>query len=95
MPLVWFGFFGVCCFSVLSLCCGVLGFFPSVYRHRMESVLAYLGELGLIFRNSQCGRLPKAQPSLESFSFPVLLPPSSAAAAVAAPSKGTTCCSGS
>lgn len=85
MPLVWFVFLGVfCSFS-----------FVLIYRHRMGSVLGYLGELGLIFRNSQCGFLPKAQLSLESFSFPMLLPPSSAEAAVAAPSKGTTCCSGS
>lgn len=47
--------------------------FFSVYKHRRETVLCYLGEFGIICRNSHRGCLP----SLETFSFLMLSPPSS------------------
>lgn len=75
--------------------------FFAIYKHRKESVLCYLGEFGLICRNSHCGCLPKAHLSLETFSFLRLSPPSSVF--LEGSSSGgccsclgcTSCCSGS
>lgn len=47
-----------------------------IYKHRMGNVPGYLGGFGLICRNSQHGCLPRAHLNLESFSFPMLPPPS-------------------